>query len=269
MRFSTYLFGPAALALALACGGGGPVAPRYQSLGDIDRDGFASPSGIVFHPVRNTLYVVGDEGEIGELKTDGILVDARLLGNRDLEGVTCDSATGLLYVAVESDAEILEVAPGSLKIKREFELDRNFGGREMLKKGDPGIEGIAFVPDAAHPEGGTFFVANQSSDLDESVVCQVELPLKSEKGDGRGKIAGCFNPGVTDLSDLRYDRGQDRLWAISDAEDLLLQMTRTGKVVARYLLPEEDQEGIAVDREGFLYIARDSGGIVKYRWSVE
>ncbi len=34
-------------------------------------------------------------------------------------------------------------------------------GKMILKPGGQGIEGIMFVPDSRHPEGGTFSVTNQ------------------------------------------------------------------------------------------------------------
>jgi hypothetical protein len=43
-------------------------------IGDIDQIGFNEPSGIVFHEGRGTLFVVGAEGDICEIETDGTLV---------------------------------------------------------------------------------------------------------------------------------------------------------------------------------------------------
>ena len=36
-----------------------------------------------------------------------------------------------------------------------------------------------------------------------------------------------------------------------------------------YAFPGANQEGIAVDGEGFLYVAQDSGGIIKLKWHRE
>ena len=40
-------------------------------VGNIDKVNFNEPSGIVFHALRGTLFVVGDEGDLCEIKTDG------------------------------------------------------------------------------------------------------------------------------------------------------------------------------------------------------
>jgi len=243
----------------------------YQWKGNIDTTEFNEPSGIVFHPGRGTLFVVGDAGDLGEFRTDGTPVEQQHLRDADFEGATYDPATGLLYIAVEGEEKILEVDPEDFDIRREFVIDRIVDGKEVLKERGRGggIEGITFVPDAGHPEGGVFFVTNQAFDLDAeedlSAVCEVELPLRSSRGGGTVKIRRFFTPGVIDLSGIYYDGERDLLYVISDANNAFFEITREGKVLRSYALPAQAQEGIAVDGEGFLYIAQDSGGIVKYQ----
>lgn len=242
----------------------------YQWKGNIDKTDFNEPSGLVFHPERGTLFVVGDAGDLGEFRTDGTSVKQQHLRDADFEGVTCDPASGLLYVAIEGEEKILEVDPESFAVKREFVIERSVDGKEVLKEGGQGIEGITFVPGADHPEGGVFYFTNQAFDLEESegdlsAVCVIELPLKSSNEGGRVEIRRFFTPGVIDLSGIHYDGERDLLYVISDASNALFEITREGKVLRSYALPEQAQEGIAVDGEGFLYIARDSGGIVKYQ----
>jgi hypothetical protein len=43
----------------------------YQSIANIDQLNLDGPSGIVLHPGRETPFIVGDEGDIGELQRDG------------------------------------------------------------------------------------------------------------------------------------------------------------------------------------------------------
>jgi uncharacterized protein YjiK len=240
---------------------------------DIDRIGFPEPSGIVYHTGRKTLFVVGDEGDICEINTNGKLVQQRDLaegGRRDLEGVTLNPATGLLYVAVEGDDRILEVDPETLVILREFQIPRRFKGRTILKPGGQGIEGITFLPDARHPEGGTFLVTNQgfksSAPEDASALLRVELPLKTKpKGDADAKILRYVPMTVFDLSGLHYDAKKNRLLVISDGGNAIMQITPKGKVLKTERLPGLNQEGIAVDEAGFVYVAQDSGGILKFK----
>jgi uncharacterized protein YjiK len=97
----------------------------------------------------------------------------------------------------------------------------------------------------------------------------VEVPLTDESG----KPPTCtllrqFSLGVTDLSDLHYDAARSRLYVISDSNNLLFGTTPDGRVIAKYTdLPCADQEGIAFDDTGNMYIAQDRGGVVKIKWS--
>ena len=256
---------------------GGIVFP-HKWVGQIDRSKFNEPSGIVYHPIRGTLFVVGDEGDLCEMTGKGVLVKKKLSDRRgpagqrpDYEGITCDPATGLLYVAVEGQETIIEVDPETFETKRTFRLERVLNGKTLMKKGGQGIEGITFVPDPQHPEGGTFYVAHQSFTLENpgevSGILEVELPLRTASHDDpRGKTLRCFSLGVIDLSGLHYDKATDRVYVISDATNTLWEITRQGRIVRRYAFPGDSQEGIAVDPGGYVYIAQDSGGILKIEW---
>jgi uncharacterized protein YjiK len=144
----------------------------------------------------------------------------------------------------------------------------------VLKAEGPGIEAITFVPDSHHPEGGTFYVANQGYDLnsteDPSAIFEVEIPLKrGSAADSTAKIIRFFTLGVVDLSGLHYNKANDRLYVISDATNTFFEITKAGYVVRSYALPGDNQEGITVDGEGFVYITQDSGGIIKFQWNRE
>lgn len=229
------------------------------------------PSGICFHDARETLFVADDTGVVCELRTDGSVVRQRRVRKADVEGITHDPASGLLYLAIEGDDTILEVHPDSLEPIREFTLPRIYLGRTVLKEGGSGIEGITFVPDQDHPQGGTFFVANQSdkrkaTSKELSAVFEVEVPLREQTGPkATAKILRLFRPGVVDLSGLHYDAKADRLIVISDDENRILAFSRTGDLLGTWALPGQDQEGVAIDADGVLYIAQDSGGVRRAR----
>lgn len=248
-------------------------------IGDIDREQFPEPSGIVFHPMRKTLFVVGDGGDLCEMTVDGTRLRTKHFLSEstrlDFEGITVHPLSGMLYIAVEGAEAILEVDPASLDIKRRFDLARELNGKMVMTPGIQGIEGITFIADPKHPQGGTFLVANQAFDLegkeDVSAIFEVEVPLNGSSP----RVSGCrllrgFSLGVTDLSDLAYDSDSGLLLVLSDINDLLILATPDGRVAARYEnLPCENQEGIALDESGYIYIAQDSGGIVKIRYPVD
>ena len=245
---------------------------KYDWFGNIDKTGFKEPSGIVFHPQRETLFVVGDLGDICEIQTDGKLVKQKHIRDADFEGVTCDPTTGLLYIAIEGEEKILEASPESFEILREFDIPRTFQGKTVLKEGEQGIEGITFVPDESHPEGGTFYVNNQSFDLDNmedpSAIFQIQLPLKTGSGKKlKAEIIRYFKPGVVCLSCIYYDSATQRLYVVSNSTNTFLEITMAGELVNFYAFPGSEQEGIAIDNEGYMYIAQDIGGIVKIRWN--
>ena len=246
-----------------------PVALPYHWLGNISRASITEPSGITHHPMRRSLFVVDDSGSIWEIDaTDGGLVQSKGVNGRDLEGVTVNPATGMLYVAVEDEEAILEIDPGTLSVRREFEITRDFEGRQLLKKGGMGIEAIVFVPDASHPEGGTFWVGNQSFSLkpqgEPSVVCEVVVPLRSSQArKAVGTIVRFYEMDFIDISGLAYDGRADCLVLISDTTNLLVELKQDGTVLSRYLLPGDEQEGVVLDGLGYLYIAQESGEIIK------
>ena len=233
---------------------------KIDKFGDIK---FKEPSGVTYHPQRDTLFVVGDSGMLTEVKTDGTLVrQEKVMGGGNFEGVTVNPVTGLLYVALEGHDKILEISPDTFTVQREIDIDRTFEGKELIKKGGGGLEGIVFMPNNS---GDTFYLTNQSNDLtgnDPSIIFEVEIDESADKPVAR--IVRYFSTGITDMSGLFYLSGDDQLLIISDDNNLLLTVSPTGEVQQMVALPGEHQEGIAIDNQGYLYIADDSDSVVKY-----
>ena len=248
--------------------GSRPVALPYNWIGNIAKSQIAEPSGITYHPTRRSLFIADDSGIIHELRLDGTLVQSKGLNERDIEGITVNPNTGLLYVAIEDDEAIIELDAETLTMQREFWIGRNFEGELLLKKGGMGIEAIAFVPDDSHPEGGTFWVGNQSFSLKEkdepSVVCEVVVPLRSGTArKAEGTIIHAYRMNFIDISGLAYDVQGDVLVLVSDTSNLLVELKREGTILGQYLLPGDEQEGVVLDGVGYMYIAQESGEIIK------
>lgn len=247
----------------------------FQFIGNIDKahlnKPYFQPSGICFHSKRGTLFVVVDVGEVCEMRTDGTVIKEKRIVRADFEGITHDPSTGRLYVAVERAEKIIELDPETFDILREFSIPRKFMGDTLLKAGGQGIEAITFVPDINHPQGGTFYVANQSHNLEDtediSAIFEIEVPLKSRADTNTStKILRYFSLGVIDLSGLYFDKATSHLYVISDTTNTIFEFTRTGTLLSGHAFPGDNQEGITVDDQGFLYIAQDSGGILKLKW---
>jgi uncharacterized protein YjiK len=240
----------------------------YQWLeGSIDQYDLIEPSGICFHPQTETLFVVSDEGELLEMNKDGSPIwSSKIPG--DLEGITVDPSTGLLYLVVEGEDVILEFDPQKKEVLRDFPVSRSFkNDPNFLQKQDQsfdnGIESIAFVPDSGNTDGGTFFIGNQ---WDPACIMEVRIPLKTSQGvKQKGQILRVLPLKIDDPSAMYYDQGNSLLNIVSDADNILIEVTLNGEIVEEYAFPGDNQEGLTKDDEGFLYIAQDSGGILKIR----
>lgn len=268
--------GLAALAVLAACSRGSFESHlRFPYLwsgtpgfgGNIDKNGFPEPSGIVYHPLRQTLFVVSDEGEVEEIKTDGTRLSHAVIGG-DLEDITVHPGTGMLYVVVEGDDVILELDPRSLKVTRRFPVNREFDGdpnflRKLVDEYDNGLEGLTFVADAAHPEGGTFYAGNQ---WDPAAVLEIEVPLVTGgAGGAEARILRVVPFEIDDPAALCFDAERRVLCVVSDADNIYVEIKLNGALVAEYAFLGDEQEGIAWDEDGYLYIAQDRGEIIKVK----
>jgi uncharacterized protein YjiK len=235
--------------------------------GNIDQQGIVEPSDICFHPLRKTLFVVSDEGEIFEIETDGSPV-SRIKIPGDLEGITVDPQSGLLYIIIEGEDILLEFDPDEKKITRRFPVNRTFGNdpnflQKQEESYDNGIECVAFVPDEGHPEGGTFYMGNQ---WDPSCIIEVLVPLRTSESElAEAKIIRVLPFTMDDPSAMYYDQETGLLNIVSDADNILVEITLEGKLVKEYAFPGDNQEGITKDKKNNLYIAQDSGGIIKVK----
>lgn len=235
--------------------------------GDIDQQNFVEPSGICFHPHRKTLFVVSDEGEIAEIETDGTPVFNKKIPG-DLEGVTVNPQSGLLYIVHEGVDVILEFDPDKKEVIREFPINREFEGNpnyleKQEEEWDNGVESIVFIENKDHPEGGTFYVGNQ---IDPPRIMEVFVPLKSSKAErAEARIIRVLPFEMDDPAALFYDTKTGLLNVVSGFDNILVELTLDGKIVKEYAFLGNDQEGLARDDEGYLYIAQDSGGIIKVK----
>ena len=224
--------------------------------------GLPEPSAVVYHSVRKTLFVVSDEGSIGEVTLDGKVKSSRALGG-DLEGITCDPSTGYLYVVREGHEIIFEVDPDRFSIRRRFTIDRSFeGDPDFLERGGDGVEGITFAPDPSHPEGGRFYAVNQ---FDPPVLVELGLPLRtSRERFERARVLKAYRIASPPLSDVSWNEAlkvflvPSALWRSVHVIDAAGNKVRTVRV------PGIMQEGITAIPGGAYVIAQDTGGLIKW-----
>jgi uncharacterized protein YjiK len=221
------------------------------------------PSGVVYHAGRKSLFVCGDEGDIAEVSLTGRLLRSQHIGG-DLEGITAAPDTGLIYVVREGHEILLEVDPASLKLLRRFNIRRDFGDdAEYLRRGGNGIEGLTFVSDPSHPEGGRFFVVNQD---DPAALIELEVPLRSLVGKfGEARIVRSFALSVRPLSGLLWVPEQRRFLVPSALWRAVYVVDEHGKRLASVPVPGLMQEGIARLPDASFVIVQDVGGLIRWK----
>ncbi|GCD77053.1 hypothetical protein JCM31826_05350 [Thermaurantimonas aggregans] len=99
----------------------------------------SEPSGLVYYPNNNSLFIVSDNGDLFETTLDG-----KILRQAHYEGVDFEAVTfvnGLLYVVEERHRNVLVFDPKELKLLHTFHIPYS-GGRNK------GFESIAYIPDS-------------------------------------------------------------------------------------------------------------------------
>jgi len=244
-----------------------PGSPGFTPSANFDRQNIPEPSGICLHPARKTFFIVSDEGFVYEVKQDGTPISTVKVAG-DLEEITVDPSTGLLYIIVEGDDVILEYDPDKREVTRRFPVDREYGeNSQFLQKQvgsyDNGVESLVFVPNPGHTEGGTFYAGNQE---DPPCIMEVSVPLRSSRAkEAEARILRVLPLQMRDPGALYYDSSKKLLYVVSDSDNLFLEITLDGRLVKEYAFPGDDQEGIAWDDQGYIYICQDSGGIIKLK----
>ncbi len=239
-----------------------PMKNLFEVGPEIPTGTISEPSGLVYHPNRGTLFVVGDKGEIGEISSDDVLLNKETHEERTFEGLTLDIANDRLYAITEGDDNIVVINPVDLKIQAVIQIDRKFNGETVIDNGGNGIEGLTF---AGEVNGSpTFFAVNQALTDDQpddsSALLKLEIPI----GTLEAKIVAHYPMTILDLSGIYLD-SSGILYVTSDNENKLIEMSQLGDVVREHEgLPGSNQEGVARDLNGLFYIAQDSGNILTF-----
>ncbi len=213
-------------------------------------------SGICFDKISNKLFVVGDEGYLYKLNTQGDILQSKHLGDFDFEGVACDTKNNRLLLAVEGKDNILIVDSKQFRIQKEINIKRSFKNEKLLVKDKKhGLEGITII-------GEFIYLSNQSKykypHKDPSVIIKIK-DLRSKNT----HILERIDPRHIDISGLDYYEGY--LYMISDTKDKIYRYNlKKHKIEKSVKLPKFSQEGVAFDNQNNIYFANDKGSILKY-----
>jgi hypothetical protein len=223
-------------------------------------ESFPEPSGITYHVGRGTLFAVGDQGDVCEISLEGKILQQVHVGG-DLEGITSDPSTGFVYIVREGHEIIFELGPDKLDLRRRFTIDRSFkGDPNFLRRGGDGIEGLAFVPDSDHPEGGRLFAVNQ---YDPPLLIELGVPLRSSKEKfEKAVILSAVEIDISPLSGLVWHKKTSTFLVVSALSRKARLVRADGSIAGAVKVPGFLTEGLAPLPDGRFVIAQDVGGFL-------
>ncbi len=218
------------------------------------------PSGLVFHPERGTLYVVGDRGDVAELTRDGKVLRRANLEGHGFEGVTVGPHGHLFAIEEKKTPLIYELDPDTLEVKAEYEVDTKLEGKRILgNEHNRSAEGLCYVP-----EQDAFYCVNQ----DPPRLVRLEVPVGKKSGKAKAVEVLKLSAVVQhQASDVTYDRASGHFLVTESSggkgQGSVYELTREGKLVRQMALPGERAEGLALDDSGRAFIADDAGGVLR------
>lgn len=208
------------------------------------------PSGVVWHPSQNRLFVVSDGGIVSRMNSSGGSITNWTPGG-NLEGITVAfPSSNFVYLGDETAGTIREFNFVTNQVTRSFNVSAWLNGSD-----NRGLEALTFVPNSSDPEGGLFYAGLQRT----GEVFVFRLPITSSATSTSVSLINTFTPvaGRTDISDLTYDWNTNTIYAIWDGGNRLRQMQTNGNLIQEWILPGSNQEGVALGN-GSLYIAEDT-----------
>ncbi|MDT0553472.1 SdiA-regulated domain-containing protein [Urechidicola vernalis] len=191
------------------------------------------PSGIAVY--NDHLYIVCDHsGTIYKTTLSGEIKKKIKTDYLDLEGITIHPKTGNIFIVSESKRLLIELnSKGDLICKTKVK------GKQKHKNG--GLEGLCFDVST-----GFLYAVNEKS------------PKKLLKLTQQGELEETFKLDVSkDVSGIGVDEKAKSLWLISDESKAIINISKRGVFLKKYLIPVEKGEGIAM-YDGKFYVVSDN-----------
>jgi uncharacterized protein YjiK len=221
----------------------------------ITNTGVKEPSGVAFHPGLGHVFLVGDDGTLAEL--DGAGKNVRSLQvEKQLEDVAYHPPSGGLLLVSELKSELILFDPAAGKERRRWKINTAALLGTPPTEANQGFEGLAFRPDPARPGGGIVYLAHQRAPA-MIVGVAFDTASSSRTIDGGSVISRWNFTGFDDLTAVAYIPSVDRVVAIADSQDRLLVLGPDGAVEKEVPIPGQQQEGLAFDPSGAMWIADD------------
>jgi uncharacterized protein YjiK len=222
----------------------------------IAKIGVREPSGIAFHAARGRLYVVGDEGSLAELGPEGQVINTTKI-EAQIEDVTVHTPSGSLVLVSETRSELILYDPATRQERRRWPIDlASVLGTGVMDR-NQGFEGVTFRPEAGRPGGGVFYLTHQRAPA--MVVALAFDPAGPPRRLGPDDVLSRWTLSFEDLTAITWAEPLRRLLVVADAKDrLLILRPEDGAVEAEVPIPGQQQEGVAFDAAGGLWIADDA-----------
>ncbi|WP_224370207.1 SdiA-regulated domain-containing protein [Hyalangium versicolor] len=218
------------------------------------------PSGIVFHPTRGTLFVVGDHGDVAELTRDGQVLHQTRIKDHGFEGVTVGPDGRVFVIEEKKSPKLYALDPDSLEIQAEYEVETKLEGKRVIgKHGNKSTEGLCYVP-----EQRAFYCINQHP----ARLVKLDVPLTEKEGKARAvEVIDLSDIVEHQASDVTYDTASGHFLITESGsgkeEGRVYELTREGKRVREATVPGARAEGLALDGSGRAFIADDAGGVLR------
>jgi uncharacterized protein YjiK len=221
----------------------------------LDTPGVKEPSGVCVHPGLGHLFVVGDEGSLVEFDGSGKAVKS-YSAKGNLEDVAAHTPTGWLALLDEQKSEILFFDPAGDRWMKRWPLDRKAILAQDPGGANEGFEGLAFREEAGRPGGGVFYLVHQRDPA--MLIALAFDPAAHSATLGAEAVLNRWPlEGHGDLTAVTYAAALQRLLLVADKQDKLLVVGLDGTVQSEVPLPGQQQEGVALDPAGNLWIADD------------
>jgi uncharacterized protein YjiK len=223
--------------------------------------GLREASGIAWHPSRRRFFAVGDRGTLAEIERTGAVVAIHhVKGN--LEDVTVHEPSGRLVLLAEKKGELVVWDPDTAAETARFALDvAGILGREPADR-NQGFEGIVFRGEAGRPGSGVFHVVHQRKPA--RLVTVAFDPSGAARTLGAADVLArhALKP-YEDLTAVTWSEPLGRLLVIAESRDRLLVVSPDGSIDADLAFPGVQQEGLALDPDGALWVADDRLGLLR------
>lgn len=212
-------------------------------------------SGAVWHTGLQRLFVVTGDGDAHSFDPEASGRSRHYNGWRSLEAITvADPDSNFVYLGVEDSKEIWELDLTTEEISRVFDLNELLRGMKR-----DGLEGLTFVPDPDHPEGGLFYLGVEST----GEIHALSLPIASSRTsvDVSYRFTLDLEDQREELSGLHYDPLLQLLFVVYKKDGRLRAYSDEGVLVREWIFEADDLQGVTT--AGYaLILAEEKGRLV-------